>query len=106
MIIMSAISGAMAIFTTIMSIKEGNKEYKESSAARIEKYNAYISKKKKEIEEHRDQEHTELEELFVSQPVETERFSSFSADLLIVHVTMRITYVYVLVAEMFFQSEK
>lgn len=81
MIIMSAISGAMAIFTTIMSIKEGNKEYKESSAARIEKYNAYISKKKKEIEEHRDQEHTELEELFVSQPVETERFSSFSADL-------------------------
>ena len=81
MIIMSAISGAMAIFTTIMSIKEGNKEYKESSAERIEKYNAYISKKKKEIEENREQEHTELEELFVSQPVERERFSSFSADL-------------------------
>lgn len=81
MIIMSVISGAMAIFTTIMSIKEGNKEYKESSAERIDKYNAYISKKKKEIEEKREQEHLELEELFVSQPVEQERFSSFSADL-------------------------
>ena len=81
MIIMSVISGAMAIFTTIMSIKEGNKEYKESSAERIDKYNAYISKKKKEIEENRAQEHTELEELFVSQPVEQERFNSFSANL-------------------------
>lgn len=81
MIIMSVLSGAMAIFTTIISVKEGNKEYKESSAERIEKYNAYISKKKKEIEENREQEHTELEELFVSQPVEQERFSSFSADL-------------------------
>lgn len=50
MIIMSVISGTMAIFTTIVSINEGNKEYKESSAERIEKYNAYISRKKKEIE--------------------------------------------------------
>lgn len=81
MIIMSVISGAMAIFTTIMSIKEGNKEYKVSIAERVEKYNAYISKKKREIEENREQEHIELEELFVSQLVEQERFSSFSADL-------------------------
>lgn len=81
MIIMSVISGAMAIFTTIMSIKEGNKEYKESSAERIEKYNAYITKKKSEIQHYRDQEHDELEELFVSQNVERERFGSFSADL-------------------------
>lgn len=81
MIIMSVISGTMAIFTTIVSINEGNKEYKESSAERIEKYNAYISRKKKEIEKSREQEHTELEEMFVSQPVEQERFSSFSTDL-------------------------
>ncbi len=81
MIIMSAISGAMAIFTTIMSIKEGNKEYKESSAERIEKYNTYISKKKSEIEQCRDQEHAELEELFISQSVERERFRTFSSDL-------------------------
>ena len=81
MIIMSVISGAMAIFTTIMSIKEGNKEYKESSAERIEKYGEYIAKKKSEIEQCRNQEHAELEELFVSQSVERLRFEEFSSDL-------------------------
>lgn len=81
MIVMSAISGAMAIFTTIMSIKEGSKEYKKNAAERIEKYNAYISKKKKEIEECREQEHKELEKIFVSLSEEQDRFSSFSAKL-------------------------
>lgn len=81
MIIMSAISGAMAIFTTIMSIIEGNKEYKKSSADRIEKYNDYILKKKKEIEKDRERENAELEELFISQQVEQERFNTFSYDL-------------------------
>lgn len=47
MIIMSAISCTIAIFTTIVSIKEGKKDFKESSAARIEKYNTYITKKGK-----------------------------------------------------------
>lgn len=81
MIIMSAISGLMAIFTTVMSIREGNKEYKENSEDRIKKYNAYISKKKEEIEENRIKENSELEELFVSQQVEKQRFSSFSTEL-------------------------
>lgn len=81
MIIMSLISAGMAIFTTVMSIKEGNKEYKKTSAERITKYNAYIEKKKQEIEESRQQESNELEELFVSQTVEKERFDSFSAEL-------------------------
>ena len=81
MIIMSAISGVMAIFTTVMSIKEGNKEYKENTIERIEKYNAYIAKKKKEIEECREQEHKELEEMYVAQHIEQERFNSFSPDL-------------------------
>ena len=81
MIIMSAISGAMAIFTTIMSIKEGNKDYKESTAERNEKYTAYVTKKKFEIEECRKQESKELEELYISQGVETQRFDTFSPDL-------------------------
>lgn len=81
MIIMSAISGVMAIFTTIMSIKEGNKDYKESSAERIKKYNAYVVKKKFEIEECRKQESKELEELYISQGIETQRFDTFSPDL-------------------------
>lgn len=81
MIIMSVISGVMAILTTIMSIKEANKEFKENSAERIEKYNAYIEKKKVEIKECRDQEKTELEEIYISQEIEKERFNEFSSDL-------------------------
>lgn len=81
MIIMSLVSGAMAIFTTIMSIRETNKDYKISSAERIEKYNAYIAKKRAEIQQCRTQEHNELEEVFVSQKVAEQRFGAFSSDL-------------------------
>lgn len=81
MIIMSAISGVMAVFTTVVSIKEANKEFKEGSAERVEKYNTYVAKKRAEIEDCRKQEQAELEELYVSQTVETQRFSAFSSDL-------------------------
>ena len=81
MIIMSAISGAMAIFTTIMGIREGNKEYKEKSADRIEKYNSYIAKKRTEIEECRKQESDELEAIYISQSTEKERLLEFSSEL-------------------------
>lgn len=81
MIIMSAISGLMAVVTTIIGVKEGKKEYKQNTIERIEKYNAYIAKKKQEIDECREQEHEELEELYVAQHVEQERFRTFSPDL-------------------------
>lgn len=81
MIIMSAISGGMAIFTTIMSIKEGNKDYKVKSKERIEKYDAYIAKKRDEIKKSRELEHSELEEIYVSQKVEEQRFGTFSSEL-------------------------
>lgn len=81
MIIMSIISGAMAIVTTIISFKETNKEYKVSSAERIEKYNAYIEGKREEIEKSRKEEHNQLETTYVSQNTETERFNRFSSDL-------------------------
>lgn len=81
MIIMSAISGLMAIFTTIMGVKEGNKDYEKNSAERIEKYNAYITKKKAEIQQLREQEKQELEEVFVSQEVAKQRFGMFSSNL-------------------------
>lgn len=81
MIIMSAISGAMAIFTTIMGIRESNKDYKNNTAERIQKYNAYIAKKRSEIQQCREQEHQELEELFVSQSIEEQLFQRFSPSL-------------------------
>ena len=81
MIIMSAISGLMAIFTTVMSIKEGNKDYKTNTAERFEKYNAYIDNKRAEIQAARDEELQELEQVYVPQTVETDRFRNFSPDL-------------------------
>ena len=81
MIIMSLISGLMAIATTILGITQGNADYKKSVAERIQKYRAYIQKKKTEIEQCRTQEHKELEEVYIAQSVETDRFGSFSSDL-------------------------
>ncbi len=81
MIIMSAISGGMAIFTTIMGIKEGNKDYRVKSKERVEKYDAYVTKKREEIENARKQEHNELGEIYVSQKDEAQRFKMFSSEL-------------------------
>jgi len=81
MIIMSAISGTMAIITTILSIREGKKDYKTGVAQRLEKYTSYIAKKREEIQQARDQEHRELEDLFISMPEEEQRFAAFSSDL-------------------------
>ena len=81
MIIFSAISGVMAIVTTIIMMREGNKDFETQSADRIEKYNAYIDKKRAEIQTLRAEERNTLEELFISPEVEQERFGTFSSDL-------------------------
>lgn len=81
MIIMSAISGTIAILTAILSIREGNKNYKDSVAERQKKYDAYIKDKTSEIEACRKQELKELEALYISQRVEMQRLDAFSADL-------------------------
>ena len=81
MIAMSLISGVMAVITTIVSIKQGNKEYETASAERIEKYNTYIYNKRNEIQECRNQEYEELEDIYISQNAEIDRFMSFSSDL-------------------------
>lgn len=81
MIIMSAISGVMAVFTTVVGIRENNKEYKESSAERVEKYNAYIAKKKEDIQKFRTQEREELESVYISQADEERALHEFSPTL-------------------------
>ena len=81
MIIFSGISGGIAIFTSIMGIKEANKEYKEKTEQRIEKYNTYISKKRIEVSESRAEELKDLNEIYISYDKEKERFDSFSPDL-------------------------
>lgn len=81
MIIMSVISAGMAIFTSILTLKQGNKEYKQSSEERIQKYNAYISNKRKDIEACRADEKAVLDSLYISQDEETRRFEAFSPSL-------------------------
>lgn len=81
MLVMSGMTGCMSIITAIMTIRNNRKEYKESVAERIEKYNAYIANKREEIEQCRSQEQTELEELYVSQSTVQQRFRKFSPSL-------------------------
>lgn len=81
MLLFSGVSAVMSIVTAVINIKEGNKEYKEKSAERIEKYNKYIENKRNEIEKLRLNEKRDLETIYISQEEETKRFSSFSPDL-------------------------
>lgn len=78
MIIFSGISGGMAILTSILGFREGKKEYREKSAERIEKYNAYIANKRAEIEQLRDEELRLREDIYISQDAEQKMLDAFS----------------------------
>lgn len=81
MLIMSGITGCISIITAIFTLRNNRKEYDTNVAERIEKYNTYVKKKRQEIEEFRNQEHTELEDLYISQGTAKDRFVSFSSSL-------------------------
>lgn len=78
MIIMSVISASMAIFTSIIALKQSNKDYKQGTADRIQKYNNYIANKRKDIESIRAAEKQVLDSIYISQEEEAARFASFS----------------------------
>lgn len=81
MILFSLISGVIAIITAVMGVMEGRKDFREKSEERIVKYNAYIEKKKSEIEQCRAEERKSLEEIYVPQDIEKQRLEVFSPDL-------------------------
>lgn len=81
MLIMSGITGGISIITAIMTIRNNRKEYNESVADRLQKYNAYVDNKRHEIEMFRSQERSDLEELYISQEVARQRFAGFSSSL-------------------------
>lgn len=81
MIIFSLISGLMSIVTAVVGVIEGKKEYKTKTAERIETYNAYIERKKIEIEDCREEELESLNGKYLSQPDEIENFNDFSTTL-------------------------
>lgn len=81
MIIMSAVSGVMAIVTSVITLQQSKKDYKKGTEERVEKYNAYIVKKRSEIEQIRAEEKHTLDKIYISQAEETKRLSEFSPSL-------------------------
>ena len=81
MIIMSGISGVMAIITAVLGYREAKKDYKTGVEDRLTKYNAYVENKRKEIEEYREEEKDVLSKIFISQDEECQNFGSFSPAL-------------------------
>lgn len=81
MLIFSGISGVMAIVTAVIGMKEGKKEFEQKTRDRFEKYNAYISNKRVEIEQARQEERTVLEEIYVSDEVARQNLTNFSYNL-------------------------
>lgn len=81
MLIFSGISGVMAIVTAVIGMKEGKKEFEQKTRDRFEKYNAYISNKRVEIEQARQEERTVLEEIYVSDEVARQNLTNFAYNL-------------------------
>ena len=81
MIIMSAVSGVMAIVTSVIALQQSKKDYKKSTEERVEKYNAYVAKKRSEIELIRAEEKQALDKIYISQKEATTRLSEFSPSL-------------------------
>lgn len=81
MIIMSAVSGVMAIVTSVIALQQSKKDYKKGIEERVEKYNAYVAKKRSEIELIRAEEKQALDKIYISQKEATTRLSEFSPSL-------------------------
>lgn len=81
MLIFSGISVTMSIVVAIINMRDGNKEYEAKCVERIEKYNAYIYKKRQEIESARSQECAELNDIYISLERQRNIVQNFSPDL-------------------------
>ena len=81
MIIFSLISCTIAIITAVVGVMEGKKEFREKTANRIEVYQKYIASKCQEIEECRNREWTERNEIYIPAEQEIQQVETFSPDL-------------------------
>lgn len=81
MIVISIISAAMGILSSVLGIFQSKKDYKKDSADRIEKYHSYIDRKKAEIANCRQQERTTLESIYIDSQQEIGMVQTFSSDL-------------------------
>lgn len=80
-ILFSIASAASGILTAVLGIRDTNKEYKIAHEERIEKYNAYIERKKEELEQARQEELQILQEKYISEQQEMVWLKNFSSRL-------------------------
>ncbi len=80
-ILISVASAGIGIVTAVMSMRDANKEYKTELKERIDKYNAYISKKREEIVQARNIELQELQNKYISEDKEIDSLKNFSPEL-------------------------
>ncbi len=78
MIAFGAISGAIAILTTLLTLRDDKKGFKKSSEDRIRKYTEYVGRKREEIEQCREDEKAALADVYISQEEEKARLDAFS----------------------------
>lgn len=75
------VSSGIGVVTGIIGFFQSNSDFKKNTAGRIEKYNAYIENKKREIEQHRIGECQTLEEIYISPEAEQQNLYNFSPNL-------------------------
>lgn len=80
-IIFSICSMALGVFTSIASIVQGQKKYKEDIKNREVVYKQYIEKKEKEIWDAREAEITTLSEIYYSPVKGIEKVLNFESDI-------------------------
>ncbi len=81
MLIFSGISATMAILTSVASLLQGNRDYKDSLKRRESEYEIYIAKKRNEIEVDRKDELSNLYKIYRNEDINRQNLISFSPDL-------------------------
>lgn len=81
MLIFSGVSVVFAAITAVLTLRQNNKDYKESLAERISTYQTYIANKRGEIEESRRLEQQTLDEIYIPIERESQNVHQFSSEL-------------------------
>ncbi len=80
-VIFSACSMSLGILTSIFNYVGGKRKYKKEVIERKQKYDAYIKRKRNEIENARNEERNILESVYYSVECENQMLRDFSGDL-------------------------
>ena len=75
------VSSAVGVITAVLSLIQSKKDFKDNSAERISKYEAYIENKKQEIITEREKEKNSLESVYIDIGKECNNFQTFSSEL-------------------------